>query len=472
MGSVYKAQHRRMGRTVAIKIISPAALRNAEAKQRFHREIQAMARLEHLNIVTAHDADQVGDIHFLVMQYIDGDDLWTTVKTRGPLALDLALRYLAQTARGMEYAHHEGVVHRDIKPSNLVVAKNGVVKILDMGLARLEKSLTEASLADQNLTQAGNIMGTVDFMAPEQALDAKVADQRADIYSLGCTFYFLLTGQTLYAGDTIVKRIMAHRFDPIPALRTTRDDVPDWLETIFQKMVAKQAPDRYQSMTELLADLAPYVSSGSDRPDGDVSGSERRKFADRYSALQPASALLVAAPAGKQAPPGVAAEQTIPSTFSDTLVKSVNIQRPAPVARKTPAPSRIVTRAPYRKRRRMLGIATAYFAGLAALAGLIYVWTDDSTLVVEAANQEVTAALEGKGIRVLDVQTGVASTLLPGRHHLKPGEYQIDEAELPVGLEVVPKKINLKRTRRATLKIVQSQPDDDSPAPVDVGGDR
>ena len=262
MGAVYEAEHRRMRRKVALKMISASALEHPEALQRFQREAQAMARLEHPNIVTAHDADQVGDINFLVMQYVDGDNLSTMVKNRGALPVDMALGFLVQTARGLEYAHQEGVIHRDIKPSNLIVGSNGVVKILDMGLARLEESLGEVSSVNKNLTQAGNIMGTVDFMAPEQALDAKEADQRADIYSLGCTFYYLLTGQILYEGDTVMKRIMSHRFDPVPSLNDARQDIPEGLDAIFQKMVAKSRADRFRSMTELLAAVAPFVSAG------------------------------------------------------------------------------------------------------------------------------------------------------------------------------------------------------------------
>ena len=229
-------------------------------------------------MVTALDADQAGNIHFLVMQYVEGDNLSTMVKSHGPLSIDLALSFLVQTVRGLEYAHQEGVIHRDIKPSNLIVAKNGVVKILDMGLARLEDSLTEDSSANRNLTQAGNIMGTVDFMAPEQTLDAKEADHRADIYGLGCTLYYLLTGLKMYDADTLMKRIMAHRCDPIPSLRAARADAPEWLEPIFQKLVAKDKADRYQSMTDVLVAVMPHVSSGLSGPDIEVSLPGHRSF--------------------------------------------------------------------------------------------------------------------------------------------------------------------------------------------------
>lgn len=457
MGTVYKAEHRRMGRTVAIKMISPSALRDAEAVQRFHRETQAMARLEHPNIVTAHDADQVGDIHILVMQYVDGDDLWTTVKNRGPLPLDMALQCLMQTARGMEYAHRAGVVHRDIKPANLVLARNGVVKILDLGLARLEKSLQEDASFNPILTQPGNIMGTADFMAPEQAENATAADQRADVYSLGCTFYFLLTGKTLFGGDTIMKRVMAHRLQPVPLLRADRPDVPEWLEAIFQKMVAKEAHNRYQSMTEVLTDLAPRMASVPLSHEIDESAPDRMSFSETPSprpptAVQPAKAAVV-----QQAPPVVAAQQTVRHTSIDTQVEPVAPERPVYAVQEISASRRRPAGAESRKGIRLLGAATALgllVSGLlATLAFVIYVATDDGTLVIEAADREVKDALRDKGIRVRNARMGRLLTLQPGRHWLKSGEYEIDVAELPPGIEISSREFHLERGSRATLKV-------------------
>ena len=220
MGRVYKARHRTMQRLVALKIL-PGVDRSPEAVRRFQREIQAMARLTHPNIVTAYDAGQCEGTHFLVMELVDGSDLAQHVNRHGPLPIAVALDYTRQVALGLEYAHREGVIHRDIKPSNLLLDNAGAVKILDLGLARFGSQLcgAEASAASQ-LTQRGSVFGTIDYMAPEQAANASQADPRSDIYSLGCTLHFLLTGQPVFAGQSAVERLIAHRERSAPASPT------------------------------------------------------------------------------------------------------------------------------------------------------------------------------------------------------------------------------------------------------------
>ena len=257
MGQVYTARHTRMDRIVAIKVLPAAATKSPDAVKRFQREVKAAAKLTHPNIVTAHDADEHRGVHFLVMECVAGKDLARLVREQGPFPIRQAVDVIVQAARGLEYAHRQGVIHRDIKPQNMLLDMQGVVKILDMGLARLEEQIGSQ---DDGLTHSGAVMGTLDYMAPEQAMDTKTADARADIYSLGCTLHYLLTGKAPYGGNSLAAKIVAHRMHPIPSLCEQRSDVPETLDAIFQKMVAKNPTERPQTMTELLTDLQTLVA--------------------------------------------------------------------------------------------------------------------------------------------------------------------------------------------------------------------
>ena len=264
MGVVLKAQHRRMKRTVAIKVLSASAMKQAGSVERFHREVEAAAKLSHPNIVTAHDADEHQGMHYLVTEYVEGKDLAAIIQEKGPLGVQEAVECVLQAARGLQYAHSKGIVHRDIKPGNLLLDKEGTVKILDMGLARITG--TEAAMGGaERLTTTGQIMGTCDYMAPEQSLDTHQADARADIYSLGCTLYRLLTGNPPYRGETFAKLFLMHLEAPIPSLCEARPDVPAALDAIYQRMLAKKSEDRQQSMAEVVAELEAMLAVLSGR---------------------------------------------------------------------------------------------------------------------------------------------------------------------------------------------------------------
>ncbi|MDF1747208.1 MAG: protein kinase, partial [Gimesia sp.] len=269
MGDVYLAEHRRMKRQVALKTLPAAMTKDSQSIQRFQREVQAAAKLTHPNIVAAYDADEAKGIHYFVMEYVEGIDLSAVVKKQGVLTVDVAVEYILQAAKGLEFAHNKGVIHRDIKPANMLLDNAGTIKILDMGLARIEVEAHEVSVTQ--LTQDGSVMGTVDYMAPEQAKDTHTADARSDIYSLGCSLYYLLTGESVYRGSTMVNRIMAHQNEPIPSLTGKHVHIPQDLDAVFQKMVAKKPEDRFQSMQEVIiafekCDLIKSSSSISQAP--------------------------------------------------------------------------------------------------------------------------------------------------------------------------------------------------------------
>ncbi|MEC8556372.1 MAG: protein kinase [Planctomycetota bacterium] len=280
MGQVYKARHRMMDRTVALKVIHSEWVQKQEAVDRFRREVKTAASLDHRNIVTAHDAEQAGELHFLAMEFVDGIDLAQTVQNRGRLPVSNACNYIRQAATGLDYAHKRGMVHRDIKPHNLMVTKGEVVKILDFGLASLApqatpgESITEDSSG--NLTMAGAIMGTPDFISPEQAQDARGVDGRSDIYSLGMTMYYLLAGKVPFSEGTAISKLKLHAESNPTPLNELRDDIPVGVQDILAKMIAKDPAKRFQSPSEIVDALEPFVittidTSASGTIDSDLS---------------------------------------------------------------------------------------------------------------------------------------------------------------------------------------------------------
>jgi eukaryotic-like serine/threonine-protein kinase len=265
MGKVYKAKQLRLNRIVALKVVRPNLLTNEMALKRFQREAKAAAQLAHPNIVRLFDADQVGDRHFLAMEFIDGADLSAMVKESGPLPVGLACSFIRQAAIGLQHAHDLGLIHRDIKPSNLLVTaptKNskfvdagGVVKILDMGLARVATSDPSDASA---LTQDGTVIGTPDFMSPEQGKNSSLVDARSDLYSLGCTMYYLLTGQPPFPSGATLEKLLQHQIDQPTPIEQLRQNVPPEVCAIVRKLLAKRTDDRYQSGSALATALDPW----------------------------------------------------------------------------------------------------------------------------------------------------------------------------------------------------------------------
>jgi serine/threonine-protein kinase len=272
MGAVYKAQHRLMERLVALKVISPKLLANPKALERFRREFRAVAKLSHPNVVAAHDADQAGDLHFLVMEFVEGLSLDRLVAQTGQLQPAQACNLIKQAALGLAHMHERGLVHRDIKPQNLMVTRRGQLKILDCGLARIasheadEPAGENAAPRQSDATAEGTILGTPDYIAPEQIANPRAADIRADIYSLGCTLYFLLTGQTLFPKGTAMDKLAAHAREAPRPIAELRAGVPTELVRVLDRMLAKNPAERFQTPAEVAKALAPLAKGQNAEP--------------------------------------------------------------------------------------------------------------------------------------------------------------------------------------------------------------
>jgi serine/threonine protein kinase len=460
MGVVYLAHNKLMARDEVLKVIGRQVMDRPGVLDRFLREIQAVAKLRHPNIVTAYHATRMGESLVFTMEYVPGYDLSQIVKSRGPLAIGLACNFVHQAALGLQHAHEEGLVHRDIKPSNLMFMRKGdrpLIKILDFGLA---KANIEGQ-RESGLTREGQMLGTPEYIAPEQIRDAQSADARADIYSLGCTLYYLLAGRPPFAGDSLWDIYQAHFSMDASPLNLLRPEIPAELAAVVTKMMAKDPERRFQAPAEVAKALAPFFKPAALRSVGshaDVSRMNQsvppiRTEASRVGATtgEPASPLAPPArPAREQSKTGadgVAWESLIDITEDEPLVDAV---KPKP-AEPTPAPGeRLARRPPWIRP----AIAAASVLAVVALGVIIYVATDYGRVKIIVNGPEPIIAIDGKTIRIEGV--GDPITLRAGEHELTVKRRDA-EAEI--------RKFTVRRDGNEVLRIVYEPMADDRPAP-------
>ena len=262
MGKVFRALDTRLARSVALKILSPEHAADRETVLRFQNEAQSAARLDHDNIARVYYVGEDRGLHYIVFEFIEGVNVRDLVESKGPLPLAEAVSYTLQVADALAHAAERNVVHRDIKPSNLLITPAGQAKLIDMGLARLRE--VDAAAAD--LTASGVTLGTFDYISPEQARDPRNTDVRSDIYSLGCTFFYMLTGRPPFLGGTMLQKLLQHQADQPPDLRQFRPELPEDVNRILRKMLAKDPHHRYASPMELVNDLLWVARAAGLRP--------------------------------------------------------------------------------------------------------------------------------------------------------------------------------------------------------------
>ncbi len=423
MGAVFRAEHRLMRRPVALKVISRQLTARPELAERFRREARAAARLDHPHIVRVFDAEQAGGTHFLVMEFIPGTDLARLVAERGPLPVAEACEYARQVALGLQHAFEHGMVHRDVKPANLMRTEAGTIKILDFGVARFasEAGGTEGMTLESGTpdapTGSGLLLGTVDYMAPEQAEDARRADVRSDLYSLGCTLYHLLAGGPPFPGGSLLHKVRAQAEREPEPIREHRPDVPEGLVAVLARLMAKDPAQRFQTPAEVAVALAPFAELPS--------------------------AAILPLPRSARAP------------CADEVTATAETPLAAPLGS---------IRRPFRPRRRWaVALAGAALAALVAVA-VYRIQTADGELIIttDDPNVEVVILQNGEVVRIVDLKSGKAVTL-------RPGKYDLGLKGQPDGFRLDVQKVTIYRGERAlaTVERVPKRPREGPAAAVD-----
>jgi serine/threonine protein kinase len=372
MGRVFKAVHQTMNRVVALKVVTSSLVKTEQGRELFQREVRAAARLIHPNIVTAYDANQLGDRHFMVMEFVDGPNLEQLVRDQGPLPVGQACDLIRQVANGLQFALEMGMVHRDIKPANLLAQRGGarrnpncVVKILDFGLARLNQRQPEdESGSNTILTKQNTVMGTPDFLSPEQARDVHKADIRSDLYSLGCTFYYLLTGQVPFPGGSTLEKLVRHGTEESVPVEELRPEVPPPVATIVRRLMAKKPNERFQTPAELAAALEPFAVEGpgtwADANPGAVPWGPGLDSLDEPSTSREGESAGLR-PSGEVGEERSALAATFPLSLLETPLSAAGM------------PSMLIRRSDQQDQRRKLLFAFLVAAIITALMGLI-IW--------------------------------------------------------------------------------------------------
>jgi serine/threonine protein kinase len=286
MGTVYLGEHRYMRRRDAIKVLPARLAADAASVERFYREARAVAALDHPNIVRAYEVGREGPLHFLAMEYVEGNTLAEMVKARGPLGILQAMHYARQAASGLQHAFEAGLIHRDIKPGNLLVDLSGTVKVLDLGLARFFNDPRD----ELSIINNDTVVGTVDYLAPEAAESCRHADIRSDLYSLGCTLYFCLTGQPPFPEGSTTQKLLAHQTRRPRPIRELRPEVPRDLAAVIDKLMAKRARQRFQTPAEVVQVLTKLLAVGGETAVGGMEPTlkessrwrQRRELLDRW----------------------------------------------------------------------------------------------------------------------------------------------------------------------------------------------